>query len=202
MQALAQGSRGKHVDLNNAQATRDLVLRARELFEDIRDVRLTDLSLEVSNVTLADTLPEKLPDLFSGGQVILVGRYTSTGTGSLAITGNEGALPFTRSFAIDAPALAEGDDIIKYVWASEKVRALMGSIANGASESDVREQVEAIGLAYRIQTPYTHYAGSYDTYGGSGESGCSAAGSAASMWLGIALAFVVRRRRRRPRRRA
>ena len=43
MEALARGSRGRHVDLNNAQATRDLVARARELFEDIRDVRLTDL---------------------------------------------------------------------------------------------------------------------------------------------------------------
>ncbi|HUS32176.1 MAG TPA: VWA domain-containing protein, partial [Kofleriaceae bacterium] len=92
MQALAQGSRGKHVDLNNVQATRDLVLRTRELFEDIRDVRLTDLDMEVSNVTLTDTLPEQMPDLFSGGQVILVGRYTSSGSGSLTITGMEGAV--------------------------------------------------------------------------------------------------------------
>jgi Ca-activated chloride channel family protein len=199
MQALAQGSRGKHVDLNNAQATRDLVLRARELFEDIRDVRLTDLSMQVINAHLSDTLPEKMPDLFSGGQIILVGRYEAGGLGALEITGKEGAQPFSQTFYIDTPDLEQGNDIIKYVWASEKVRALMATIAGGASEADVRTEVEAIGLAYRIQTPYTHYSGSYDTYGSSGEAGCSVAGQAASIWIGIAIAFVVRRRRRHPR---
>jgi Ca-activated chloride channel family protein len=197
MQALAQGSRGKHVDLNNSQATRDLVLRARELFEDIRDVRLTDLDMAVSGVTLADTQPPKLPDLFTGGQVIVVGRYSAPGQGQIQITGMEGAAPFARSFAIDAPELAEGNDVIKYVWASEKVRTVMASIANGADESQARSEVVAIGLAYRIQTPFTHYSGAYDAGSGVGEAGCSVAGSAGSTWIGIALAFGVRRRRRR-----
>lgn len=195
MQALAQGSRGKHVDLNNAQATRDLVLRARELFEDIRDVRLTDLSLQVVNAHLSDMLPEKMPDLFSGGQIVLVGRYEVGGLGALEITGKEGALPFSKTFYIDTPDLAEGNDVIKYVWASEQVRALMATLADGAAEADVRTEVEAIGLAYRIQTPYTHYSGTYDTYGGAGDAGCSVAGQAASVWVGVAIAFVVRRRR-------
>jgi Ca-activated chloride channel family protein len=197
MQALAQGSRGKHVDLNNVQATVDLVHRARELFEDIRDVRLTDLSMQVTNVTLTDTLPEKMPDLFTGGQVVVVGRYSSPGAAELTITGMEGAVPFTKTFVVDAPDLAEGSDIIKYVWATEKVRSLMGSIANGANESDVRDQVVAIGLAYRIQTPYTHYAGGDYYATGSDATGCSVAGPAASLWLGIALGFVLRRRRPR-----
>lgn len=34
MEALARGSRGRHFDLNNAQATHDLVLNAKQLFED------------------------------------------------------------------------------------------------------------------------------------------------------------------------
>ncbi|HEY5951329.1 MAG TPA: VWA domain-containing protein [Kofleriaceae bacterium] len=194
MQALAQGSRGRHVDLNNAQATRDLVLRARELFEDIRDVRLTDMAMDISDLGVADALPEKMPDLFSGGQVIVVGRYTTPGTGALGIAGMEGALPFDQTYVVDAPELAEGNDIIKYVWASEKVRALMATIADGADESVVHAEVEAIGLAYRIQTPYTHYSADYGS-GGSDGGGCSVAGTTGGIWLVVALVLVRRRRR-------
>ncbi|NVB82393.1 MAG: VWA domain-containing protein [Kofleriaceae bacterium] len=173
MEALARGSRGKHVDLNNAQATRDLVLRARELFEDIRDVRLTDLDLSIANLGVADTLPEAPQDLFSGGQVLIVGRYTTPGTGTIDITGREGTQPFARSFVVDAPALSESGDIIKYVWASEKVNALMAQIANGGDAAALRSEIEQIGVAYRIQTPFTHYAGEFSGAGIGDSAGCS-----------------------------
>jgi hypothetical protein len=194
MQALAQGSRGRHVDLNHAQAARDLVLHARQLFQDIRDVRLTDLALEVSNLGIADALPEKMPDLFSGGQVIVVGRYTTPGTGELRITGLEGPVPFSETYLFEAPALTEGNEIIKYVWASEKVRTLMATLADGADRTTVRADIEALGLAYRIQTPYTHY--SYEPgIAGTESAGCSVSGATGGMWI-VAAALLLRRRRR------
>lgn len=173
MEALARGSRGKHVDLNNAQATRDLVLRARELFEDIRDVRLTDLDLAIEDIGVADTLPETPQDLFSGGQLLIVGRYATPGTASIDITGREGQLPFAKSFVIDAPELAESNDIIKYVWAAEKVNSLVAQIAEGGDANALRNEIEHIGLAYRIQTPFTHYSGEFSGTGISDGGGCS-----------------------------
>jgi uncharacterized protein YegL len=196
MEALARGSRGRHIDLNNAQATRDLVISARQLFEDIRDVRLTDLDLQLTGIGPADLPTEAAPDLFGGGQVIIVGRYTTPGAGELHITGNEGPTPFDRTYVIDAPALAESNDVIKYVWATEKVRALMASVATGTPLDEVRPQIEAIGLAYRIQTPFTHFSGDYDVGGSSDAVGCAIAGSTGPTWI-LALAFVLRRRRRR-----
>lgn len=201
MEALARGSRGRHFDLNNAQATRDLVINARQLFEDIRDVRLTDLDLQLINIGANELQPEAPPDLFSGGQVIIVGRYTTPGAGEVHVTGKEGASPFDRTYVIDAPAVAEDADMIKYVWATEKVRALMASIANGTPESEVKPEVEAIGLAYRIQTPFTHFSGAYGDPGGVGDGGgCAIAGSTGPMWIGVVL-LVARRRRRQDQRR-
>lgn len=196
LEALARGSRGRHIDLNNAQATRDLVICARQLFEDIRDVRLTDLDLQIIGIGPSDLSTEAAPDLFSGGQVVIVGRYTTPGAGELHITGNEGATPFDRTYVIDAPVLAEANDVIKYVWATEKVRALMASVATGTPLSEVRPQIEALGLAYRIQTPFTHFSGDYDIGGGTSSVGCAVAGSTGSAWL-VALALVLRRARRR-----
>jgi MYXO-CTERM domain-containing protein len=194
MEALARGSRGRHVDLNNAQAASDLVIRSRELFEDIRDVRLTDLSLAVDGIGIADTLPESPPDLFGGGQIMIAARYTTPGAGEIRISGYEGELPFERTFVVDAPALAETADIVKYVWASEKVRALMAQIAAGGDRAQIRAEIEAIGVAYRIQTPFTSYSGTYDTAADDAAT-CSAGGGGAGLWV-IALALVFVRRRR------
>lgn len=161
-------------------------------------MRLTDLDLQLVNIGATQLQPEAPPDLFSGGQVVIVGRYTTPGSGEVHVTGHEGATPFDRTWVIDAPALAENADVIKYVWATEKVRALMASIATGTPESEVRPQVEALGLAYRIQTPYTHFSGDWGGVGGVGDGGgCAVAGSTSPMWIGVVLLFVRRRRRLR-----
>lgn len=190
MEALARGSRGRHFDLNNAQATSELVQRARELFEDIRDVRFTDLDIAVGGIGAADTLPDPPPDLFGGGQVLIAGRYTLPGTAAIRITGREGGAPFTRTFELPVPALAPTDDIVKYVWATEKVRSLMAEIAGGAPEATIRAEVESLGLAYRIQTPYTRFSG-----GGASDTSASCAASRdASLLVMLALAGLLRPR--------
>lgn len=202
MEALARHNRGRHVDLNDAQARRELARRVRELFEDLHDVRLTDLELTVAGIGAADTLPEAPPDLYAGGQVVIVGRYEQPGVAEVRLRGVEGAVPFERVLRLDAPARVETDDIIRHVWATERVRALMASIAEGADPVAVRAQVVAIGLAYRIQTPYTRYQGSFpvddpDVYASDGS---CAAGGGSGGWLVLALAAaaapVLARRRR------
>lgn len=199
MEALARHNRGRHLDLNDAQAALELADRVRDLFEDIHDVRLTDLALTVDGVGATDTLPEAPPDLFAGGQVAIVGRYQQPGVATVRITGQQGAQPFSQVIAADAPARIETDDVIRYVWATEQVRALMAQLADGGDAAAIQAAIEAIGVAYRIQTPFTRYAG-----GGiaeapevvSGSAGCSAGGAGAAWALALALVPLVRPRRR------
>ena len=65
MEALARSNRGRHFQLNDAQADRELVDRVRELFEDIRMPTLTGLELDVAAVGAADVLPERMGDVFA-----------------------------------------------------------------------------------------------------------------------------------------
>jgi Ca-activated chloride channel family protein len=159
MEALARRNRGRHLDLNDAQASHELALRVRELFEDLHRVRLRDLALTIDGIGAVDTLPEAPPDLFAGGQVVIVGRYREPGVARIEVRGSEAGAPFVQTLQLDAPARIDTDDVIRFVWASEQVRALMASLADGADPAQVRAAVEALGLAYRIQTPFTRYAG-------------------------------------------
>jgi Ca-activated chloride channel homolog len=212
MEALARSNRGRHVHLNDAQATSEVAARVRELFEDIRVPRLTDLEVAALGLGANDVLPEQMMDLFSGGQAILVGRYATPAAATVRVTGLDGASAFGRDLAVDAPALAEDDEDVKYVWASEKVGALLADMSRGGDASALQAEIVELGLAYRMQTPYTSFStagwqppgtggggsgGGGGSYGGGGD-GAGAVGPVellAALALGAA---ALRRRRRRP----
>jgi uncharacterized membrane protein YgcG len=224
MEALARSNRGQHFDLNDAQATVDMVRLVRQLFEDIRVVRLTDMELSFTNIGLRDVLPEEMRDLFSGGQAVLVGRYRTPASGVLRITGNDNGTAFSRDVAVNAPVFQPDNEFIKYVWATEQVGTLLADMSRGGNIEVLEDRIRAIGLAYRIQTPYSSFTsgqpadagGGTPSSGGSsgggsgGCGGCSSGGGGGSGWggagavdpleIGIALLLIlvaVMRRRMR-----
>jgi len=178
MEALARSSRGRHFDLNDAQAASELAQRVRELFEDIRYVRLTDLELVLGGIGAGDTLPEQMQDLFSGGQAILVGRYSTPGSGTVTITGDENGKPFSRTVDVSAPTLREENAFIKWVWATEKVGTLIADMSRGGDLAELEARITELGLAYRIQTPFTSFSTSVPPgdVGGGGCPGCGGSG--------------------------
>ncbi len=178
MEALARSNRGRHFDLNDAQATQEMLVRVNELFEDIRVVRLTDLEVDADSVGAEDVLPEQMHDLFSGGQAVLVGRYSSpvAGTAAVRITGNDNGAGFLRSISVSAPEVEDDNAFIKHLWASEKVGALLAQMSTGGNYNSLRSQIIELGLAYRIQTPFTSFAAPPGGGGGGGGGGNGSGG--------------------------
>jgi Ca-activated chloride channel family protein len=176
LEALARSNRGRHFDLNDAQATQEMLQQVNQLFEDIRVVRLTDLNLQMQGIASNQVLPEQMQDLFSGGQAVLVGRYSSTTNGSVSLTGKDQGASFLQSSSVATPALQEGNAFIKHLWASEKVASLLAEMSTGGDTNALREQIIDIGLAYRIQTPYTSFSTGGGGGGGGGGSGSGSGG--------------------------
>jgi hypothetical protein len=208
LEAIARAARGRNFVLNNAQAASDLAKAVRQLFEDIYSVRVTDLALALDGVAAHDVLPEKPLDLFDGGQVLLVGRHAPL-NGVARLTGKAGGAPFSLEIPFVAPALVEENEAIKYVWATEKVGALLAAIGRGEDRTSLQQEITELGLGYRIQTPFTSFASPpAGTTGGGGSSAgggsySGGGGMAADVNLltgGILLALAALARRRRVRR--
>ena len=172
LEAVARTARGKNYKLDNSQADNALADMARRLFEDIYAVRVTDLSLAVTGISPHDVLPERPPDLFNGGQVVLVGRYKTPGVGTAKITGRAEGKAHVTTLALSAPATEQDNGFIKFVWATEKVGQLLAAMGKGGDYNSLKKQITALGLAYRIQTPFT----SFSTPSGGGSSGGSSGG--------------------------
>ena len=181
LEAVARTARGKNFVLDNSQASTALASMARMLFEDIYAVRVTDLSLALTGISHHEVLPERPPDLYNGGQVVLVGRYKTPGTGTAKITGRAEGVGHVTSLALTAPATEQDNVFIKYVWATEKVGQLLAAMGKGGDYSSLKKQITALGLAYRIQTPFTSFSspspGGYSGGGSSGSGGYSGGSS-------------------------
>ena len=79
---MAEAGRGEveYVALND-----DGSKAARRFYERVRTPLLTDLSIEWNGMPVADVYPSRLTDLFSAKPVIVHGRYTKPGAGSIKL---------------------------------------------------------------------------------------------------------------------
>ena len=133
-----------------------------ELLGKIQHPALVNLRIAGAPVTLTQSYPAGLPDLFYGEELVVFGRYRGAGTGPVVVTGERNGR--TERFTADAvfPAAgsaagAEVGDFVPRLWASRRIGDLTRQIRiEGASPSLVQE-VRDLGLRYGILTEYTSY---------------------------------------------
>lgn len=203
MEALARSSRGQSFFLNESQAVSELVSTAETLFQDIYSVRLENMTVGLTGLATDATLPENPPDLFNGGQVLIVGRYQNPGDGSARVAGTAAGVPYELELPVSAPELAEDNEFIKYVWATQRVGQLLAEMATGGDVEELRAEITELGLAYRIQTPFTSFSSASpsaiaDASGAAAGCGCVAMPdrSRAFGTLALVLLCLLRLRRR------
>jgi len=84
---MAEAGRGEveYVDLND-----DGSAAARRFHERVRNPLLTDISIDWNNLPVADVYPQRIPDLFGAKPLVLTGRFTSAGRGTIRLKGKMG----------------------------------------------------------------------------------------------------------------
>ncbi|GIK36206.1 MAG: hypothetical protein BroJett011_00390 [Chloroflexota bacterium] len=123
---------------------------------------LADLSLDVTGVTLEDTYPYPLPDLFAGTQLILTGRYRDGGPASVTLTGQINGQE--RTFRFDDLTFATGSatsnrsaEFIPRLWATRKVGYLLNQIRLHGENRETIDEIVNLSVRYGIITPYTSF---------------------------------------------
>ena len=127
------------------------------LMAKLRYPALVNLRIGDSQVTLSQTYPTQLPDLFYGEELVLFGRYRGQGSGNLVITGERNGQRERVVVPAAFAASEAGNDFIPRLWAARQIGELTRQIRlEGASPSLVA-QVRELGLRYGILTEYTSY---------------------------------------------
>jgi Ca-activated chloride channel family protein len=120
---------------------------------------LTNLELQIvgDKVQLANLMPRAIPDLYAGGQLVLMGRYTGTGDVALRLTGrvNEAAQAFT--YEASFPAESRAHAFVEPLWAKRRIGVLLDQIRLHGESKELVDDVIRLSKEYGIQTPYTSY---------------------------------------------
>jgi len=131
-------------------------------YEKISTPVLTDLSLDFGKILTYDIYPQPLPDLFTGSQVLIVGRYRQSGESEVILSGFVNGERHTfrypeMTFSMDTSEKNGSDASIPRLWATRKIGYLLNQIRLQGPDKETIDQIVKLSIRYGIVTPYTSY---------------------------------------------
>ncbi len=128
------------------------------LIQKVSNPVLGSLALDFGGVHVQDMYPKALPDLFTGSQLVVFGRYRGTGPAKLMLKGFAAGAERTFAYDVNFPESDTRHDTTPRLWAARKVAFLMDSIRmGGAAKQEVIDEIVLLGKRYGIVTPYTAF---------------------------------------------
>ena len=158
LENMAQAGRGdvEYVGLND-----DGSAAAQRFHQRVRNPLLTDISINWSGLPVTDIYPQRIPDLFGAKPVIVTGRYTEPGSGTIQLTGKMGGNDFTREIPVSLPESMELHDVLAPLWARTRISDLMSQdfrgAQTGAMRPDLKSTITQLGLEFRLMTQFTSF---------------------------------------------
>lgn len=142
------------------KATRDYVMPGEDLevvtsrfFRKVSQPVLSDVKVEFGP-GVHDVYPQTLPDLFAGGQVVVMGRYASAGDRVIRLKGTLAGCEVVHEY--EATFSGAGDVLyLPRLWAHRKVGYLLDSIRLHGENKELVDEVVRLATRYGIVTPYT-----------------------------------------------
>jgi len=153
---LADNSRGLSTYVRPAE---DIETKVASLYTKISHPVMTDVRLSAGDdVKLQEMYPPKLPDLFHGNQLVVIGRYTGSGHTALRLTGNLGGEKKELVYDLSFPTKTEeAKGFVEDLWARRKVGYLLDQILANGESKELVDEVTSLAKKYGIATPYTSY---------------------------------------------
>ncbi len=141
------------------------------LYNKIKNPVMTNLSVQIHGVTLRQTYPRELGDLFDGDQILMVGRYRMD-VGAKRVVNADGSMPAQlivkgmyqgeeRAFEYGIGLRGPGRDIrfafVEKLWAARRIGFLLDQIQLNGKSEEVVDEIIRLSMEYGIMTPYTSF---------------------------------------------
>jgi Ca-activated chloride channel family protein len=135
----------------------DIEVKVSSLVAKTRHPVITDLTFEVEGVAVHEVHPRRLPDLFRGGEIVLLGRFTGEGSATLRIKGRTGGGVKEFVEEVRFPAREAGSPWIPRLWAVRRVGHLLDEIRLRGETAELKDEVVRLAKRHGILTPFTSW---------------------------------------------
>ena len=118
---------------------------------------LTDLEIEWGDLNVADVVPKRIPDLFTGQPVVVYGRLKGATSGTATLVGHAAGERVEIPIRVDV-AKARRTDGLASMWARRRIQELEDSLI-GAPDGAARVEtaVTALALKHSVMSKYTSF---------------------------------------------
>ncbi|UCF17722.1 MAG: VWA domain-containing protein, partial [Phycisphaerales bacterium] len=152
----------------------DVEVKIGRVFKSLTGPVLADVKLEAIEADgtpaigrTRDILPEKLPDLFEGDQLVLLGQYVGKSSITFRISGNYLGRKRQFKFTFESDKADVRNGFVPRLWASRKIAQLIDAVrqmgadpATSKNDPNVKELVDEIvhlSTEFGILTEYTAF---------------------------------------------
>ena len=118
---------------------------------------LADLEIDVDGVLIEDVYPQPLPDLFAGGQLLVMGRYRDGGPATITLRGTVNGEPRAFTYEGESFSVEAGNDFVPRLWATRKIGYLLNQIRLNGERQEWIQAIVDLSVRHGIVTPYTSY---------------------------------------------
>ena len=120
---------------------------------------LTDVGVDWNGLPVKDAYPSRLGDLFSGGTVDLVARYTRPASGTAYVTGKLGGRSVRYPVKVNLPAKAPSHKELAPVWARYRIQDLSEEMlaAGEAKKDELVKSITDLAVKHRLASAYTAF---------------------------------------------
>lgn len=136
----------------------DIEVKVSDFYTKASSPILTDIKVEFDKtVRVYEVYDKKMPDLFKGSTVSLMGRYKGSGKAKVTLTGKVNGKTETFTYTVDLPKQKADMEFIPNLWASRAVGYLLDQIRLHGESKELVEEVTRLAKKHGIITPYTSF---------------------------------------------
>ena len=135
----------------------DIEVKISSFYRKVSRPMLADVALDLGGAQAYDVYPKQLPDLFSGTQLIVMGRYKGRSQQNVRLSGVAGGKARSFNAAVAFEAERTDHEFIPRMWANRKVGFLLDEIRRNGEQQDLVDEVIRLSKRFGIMTPYTSF---------------------------------------------
>jgi Ca-activated chloride channel family protein len=133
----------------------DLVGR---IAERIQRAQLSRIEVEWGGLDVTETFPARVPELWAGRPVVLLGRYEGAGPTIARISGLAEGQPMSFPLEITLPERDQAHAVLAKAWARRKIQDLSDQLVVARGDpAPLEEEITELALRYRLMSAHTSF---------------------------------------------
>ncbi len=131
------------------------------IYDKINDPYLVGIDIDWGDLDVHDIYPSRIPDLYAGEPLVIVGQYDGSGTETVRLSGTVAGQRWSQELSVTLPSSEENNDVIATLWARKKIHDLTRDMYDTygyiSYDQDIIDEITDTALDYQIMSEYTSF---------------------------------------------